>query len=53
MSVQCKNCANGIPIKTEIMCTAWVNRGCVNGKKQRLCERYLDRKKILKRLEDN
>lgn len=40
MSVQCKNCKNGIKKGTTTLCVAWRNGGLVNPKKQRLCERY-------------
>lgn len=53
MSVQCKNCENGIKLDTQIKCIAWVNGGFVNGKKQRNCSRYLNKTRIVKRLEDN
>lgn len=57
MSVQCKNCINAIEKvyidyrkgfkrrNIRIICIAWKNNKAVNGKKQRLCERYC--KKIL------
>lgn len=53
MSVQCKNCANALKEGTKTKCIGWSNGGFVNGKKQRQCERYLDKTRIVKRLEDN
>ncbi len=43
MSVQCKNCAKSIKIGTNIKCLGWENGGYVNGKKQRLCSRFIKR----------
>lgn len=48
MSVQCKNCENGIKLGTQIKCIAWVNGGFVNNKMQRQCARYLDKTRVAK-----
>lgn len=47
MSVQCKNCGNGLKIGTNIKCLAWKNGNFVNGNKQRNCSRYIDYKKYM------
>lgn len=53
MSVQCKNCANALKEGTKTKCIGWKNGGYVNPNKQRNCSRYLDRTRMLKRLEEN
>ena len=48
MSVQCKNCANGLKKGTQIKCIAWRNGGFVSANKQRLCPRYIDERIVKK-----
>ena len=52
MSVQCKNCTNAVNKGTKTKCIAYKNGELVNPKKQRLCARYINKKSLMKILED-